>query len=89
MPLAGGVAEYVRVAFGQTAGLITGGWFLTAVLLGVPTVAMIGGFYVAALTRSDATVAACVGLTTFMSVLGANCLGLRVSAKVQIAAPSS
>lgn len=85
MPVAGGVAEYVRVAFGQTAGVITGGWFLTAVLLGAPTVAMIGGFYVASLTHSDATVAACVGLAIFMSVLGANCLGLRVSSKVQIA----
>lgn len=84
MPTRGGVADYVAAAFGPRAALVTGGWFLTAVLIGAPAVAMIGGFYVANLTGTGTGVAALVGLAIFVSVLGANALGLRVSARVQL-----
>ncbi len=84
MPVAGGVAAYVRSAFSRRAGLITGGWFLTAVLFGAPCVAMMGGFYVATLTGSGNALAATVAIAIFGAVLGANALGLRVSAKVQL-----
>lgn len=88
MPVAGGVAEYVRTGFGQIAGLVTGGWFLTAVLVGAPTVAVMGGFYVADLTRGGTPTAGAVALVIFVSVLCGNWVGLRLSARVQLLAAS-
>jgi amino acid efflux transporter len=84
MPVAGGVAEYVRAGFGARAGLITGGWFLTAVIVGAPAVSLIGGFYVADLTGSGIGVAAAVGLAILVTVLVANVLGLRISSRLQL-----
>ncbi|MHB8643123.1 MAG: amino acid permease [Gaiellaceae bacterium] len=83
-PVAGGVAAYVREGFGAGAAAVTGGWFLTAVLIGAPAVALIGGYYVAALTGAGTTVAAGVGLAMFGAVLTANALGLRVSSRFQL-----
>jgi amino acid efflux transporter len=84
MPVAGGVAEYVRAGFGARAGLITGGWFLTAVIVGAPAVSLIGGFYVADITGSGIGVAAAVGLAILGAVLLANVLGLRISSRLQL-----
>jgi amino acid efflux transporter len=83
-PVAGGVSAYVREGFGDTAAAITGGWFLTAVVLGGPAVALIGGFYVADLTGSGTPVAAAVGLAMFGAVLIANAFGIRVSSGFQL-----
>jgi amino acid efflux transporter len=84
MPVSGGVATYVERAFGGAAGATTGGWFLTAVLIGAPAVSLIGGFYVADLTGAGTPVAAAVGLGIFVVVLGANMLGLRLSSRLQL-----
>ncbi len=84
LPVAGGVAAYVESGFGTAAGATTGGWFLTAVLIGAPAVSLIGGFYVADLTGAGTPVAAAVGLAIFVVVLGANALGLRLSARLQL-----
>jgi amino acid efflux transporter len=83
-PVAGGVSAYVRAGLGDTAAAITGGWFVAAMLLGGPTVALIGGRYVADLTGSGTKVSALVGLVMLLGVLGANALGLRVSAGFQL-----
>jgi amino acid efflux transporter len=83
-PVSGGVSAYVREGFGDTAAAITGGWFLTAVFLGAPAVALIGGYYVADLTGSGTPVAAAVGLAMFGTVLAANAFGLRVSSGFQL-----
>src|SRR5207302_6115788 len=37
-PVAGGVSAYVGEGLGARAAAVTGGWFLTAVLLGAPAV---------------------------------------------------
>jgi amino acid efflux transporter len=84
LPVAEGVAAYVRVGFGDRAGAVTGGWFLTAVLLGAPTVSVIGGYYVADLTGSGRGVTAVVALAMFGAVLLANVLGLRLSSRFQL-----
>jgi amino acid efflux transporter len=84
-PVAGGVSAYVRAAFGETAAAVTGAWFMTAVLLGGPAVALIGGYYVADLTDSGTTVAVAVGLAMYGTVLLANAIGLRVSSGFQLA----
>src|SRR5205814_7538626 len=56
-PVSGGVSAYVRVGIGERAAAVTGGWFLSAVFLGAPAVALIGGYYVADLTGSGTAVA--------------------------------
>ncbi len=87
-PVAGGVSVYVREGLGAAAGAVTGGWFLTAVLLGAPAVSLIGGYYVADLTGSGTPVAAAVGLAMFAAVLAANLFGLRISSGFQLALSS-
>ncbi len=82
-PVAGGVAAYVESAFGTVPGVVTGGWFLTAVLIGTPTVSLIGGYYVAVLTGGGTGVAAAVGLAIFAVVLAANAFGIRLSSRLQ------
>jgi amino acid efflux transporter len=83
-PVAGGVSAYVRAGVGERAAAITGGWFITAVLLGAPAVSLIGGYYVADLTGSGTPIAALVGIAMFGAVLTANVLGLRVSSGFQL-----
>jgi amino acid efflux transporter len=83
-PVAGGVTAYVREGFGDDGAAVTGGWFLCAVFVGGPAVALIGGYYVADLTGSGTAVAAAVGLAIFATVLAANAFGLRVSSRLQL-----
>lgn len=83
-PVAGGVSAYVREAFGDTAGAVTGAWFMTAVVFGGPAVALIGGYYVADLTDSGKGVAVAVGLAMYAVVLTANAAGLRLSSGFQL-----
>ena len=83
-PVAGGVSAYVRAGLGDTAAAVTGWWFVAAMLLGGPTVALIGGYYVADLTGSGTGVAAVVGALIFATVLAANALGLRFSSGFQL-----
>ncbi len=83
-PVSAGVAAYVREGFGKSAAAVTGTWFMTAVVLGGPAVALIGGYYVADLTGSGTTVAVGVGLAMFAFVLAANAFGLRVSSGFQL-----
>src|SRR6478736_6087166 len=87
-PVAGGVSAYVREGFGDAAAAVTGGFFLVAVFLGAPAVALIGGYYVADLTGSGTPVAAAVGLAMFGTVLAANVFGLRISSGFQLALSS-
>ncbi len=46
-PHAGGIVEYARLAFGQTAGHITAWLFLGTIPIGVPIIALVGANYVA------------------------------------------
>ena len=83
-PVAGGVTAYVREAFGEARRPVTGGWFLMAVFLGAPAVALIGGYYVADLTGSGTAVPRPWGSPMFGTVLTANAFGLRVSSGFQL-----
>src|SRR5262249_61406944 len=71
-PVAGGVYAYVREGLGDAAAAVTGGWFLVAVLLGAPTVSLIGGYYVADLIGSGTAVASLVGLAMFVTLVTPN-----------------
>lgn len=84
-PVAGGVAEYAHAGFGDAASAVTGAWFVAAVIVGAPAVALIGGYYVSDLTGSGTQVAVGVGIVMYLVVLLVNAIGLRVSASVQLA----
>jgi amino acid efflux transporter len=83
-PVAGGVSEYAKAGFGDTAAAITGYWFVGAVILGAPAVALIGGFYVADLFGAGNTVAVGAAVVMFGVVLVTNALGLRLSSAFQL-----
>ena len=83
-PVAGGVSAYVQAGFGHAASAVTGAWFVAAVVLGAPAVAIIGGYYVADLTGSGTGVAVVAALLMFAVVLITNALGLRLSSTVQL-----
>ena len=83
-PVAGGVSAYVLDGLGGAAAAVTGVWFATAVFIGSPAVALIGGYYVADLTGAGRIVAAAVGLGMLAGVLAANASGLRISARFQL-----
>lgn len=83
-PVSGGVAAYVDEAFGPTAAAVTGAWFLTSIVIGSPTVALMGAYYVADLTGAGQGAAIGVALAIWGSVLLANTFGLRVSSGVQL-----
>lgn len=84
-PVAGGVSAYVREAFGDVAAAATGIWFMTAVVIGAPAVALIGGYYVADLTGSGTAAAVAAGLAMYGAVLVGNAVGLRLSSGFQLA----
>src|SRR5262249_56295488 len=65
-------------------GGVTGRWVMAGGVMGGPGVALIGGYYVADLTRSGSAVAVGAGLAMYWAVLGANCVGLRVSSGFQL-----
>jgi len=79
-----GVSAYVREAFGPAAAAVTGTWFVTAVVIGGPAVALIGGLYVADLTGGGTTTAVTVGMALLLGVLVANVAGLRLSSGLQL-----
>ncbi len=83
-PVADGVSAYVRAAFGDAAAAATGVCFLTAVVVGAPAVALIGGFYVAELTGGGRGVAVAAAAVMFAVVLAANTVGLRVSSALAL-----
>ena len=84
-PEAGGTAAYAREAFGRARPAVTGWWFLAGVVIGAPAVALIGGFYVAELIGAgrEGAVAAAAGMMA--TVMATNAVGLRTSAKLQLA----
>jgi len=84
-PVPDGVTAYVQEAFGRTAASVTGTWFVAAVVVGGPAVALIGGLYVADLTGGGRWTAVVVGLVIFVGVLAANVVGLRLSSGLQLA----
>jgi amino acid efflux transporter len=84
-PVAGGVVVYVAEGLGSGAAATAGVCFLTAVLIGAPAVALIGGYYFADLTNAGTGTAVTVGAVIFALALIANVAGVRVAARAQLA----
>jgi amino acid efflux transporter len=83
-PVAGGAAAYVRTAFGPLPSAATGWWFFSGVVIGAPTVSLVGGFYVAHLVGGGKPVAVVAAAAMLACALGSNAGGLRLSASVQL-----
>src|SRR5919201_150527 len=68
----------------RSSAAATGLCFLAGVVAGAPTVALIGGFYVAHLLGGGLPVAVATAAAMMAAVLGANVRGLRVTATMQL-----
>lgn len=88
-PGGGGVATFAENAFGKTAAAMTGWFFLLAVPIGTPLVAIIGATYIStAFGLPDGTR---VGLACAIAAVafGANYFGIRTASLVQVAVVSA
>ncbi len=83
-PDGGGVATFVRLAFGDTAARITGYLFLFGVGFGAPVVAALGGEYLSAALGLDRVWVAVIGIGFLTASLLLNLFGLRVSGRAQL-----
>lgn len=82
-PSSGGVSHFVRLAYGDRFGNMTGWFFLLSVPIGAPILSVTGSKYVAVLLQwGDAQVYATAALI-LISVLVMNIVGLHVAGKVQ------
>jgi amino acid efflux transporter len=83
-PVAGGAAAYVQEAFGRLPAAATAWCFLAGVVIGAPTVSLVGGFYVAHLAGGGRPVAVAAAAAMLVAALAANAGGVRLSASVQL-----
>jgi amino acid efflux transporter len=83
-PVAGGAAAYVQAAFGRLPAAATGWWFYAGVVVGAPTVSLVGGFYVSHLVGGGKPIAVVAAAAMLVAALAANAGGLRLSATVQL-----
>lgn len=83
-PDAGGVSHFAHRAFGSFIGGITGWWFYVGVMLGAPSAAIMGGFYIANLLHAHYPIAifAAVGMLGIAIIV--NAIGLQTSSRLQI-----
>lgn len=84
-PDAGGVATYVRRAFGARAGGMVGWCFYLAVPVGAPAASMMAGQYVAVAFGGGRLTVLGVSLALILGVGAMNARGVRLSGKVQLA----
>jgi len=83
-PDSGGVATYVRTAFGSRAATVVGWCFYFAVPVGAPAAAMFGGGYVAAAFGGGMGTTLLTAAALIAIVTAANAGGLRVSGRLQL-----
>lgn len=83
-PDAGGVATYVRRAFGADAAAVTGWWFYLLLPVGMPAAALIAGYYVADAFGGGRTTALAAGAALVLLAAVTNAGGVRVSGRAQL-----
>lgn len=84
-PDAGGVATYVRKAFGKEASAIVGWCFYFAVPAGAPAAAMFAGAYVAAAFGGGQQTVMLTSAGLIAAVTVANAFGVNISGRLQVA----
>lgn len=83
-PDAGGVATFVRTAFGRSAGAVVGWFFLLSVPMGAPIVAVTAAAYVGAALPLGGAGQAGAAVVILVVVLATNLLGMRLAGGVQV-----
>lgn len=83
-PDAGGVATYVRKAFGNEASAIVGWCFYFAVPAGAPAAAMFAGAYVAAAFGGGQQTVMLTSAALIVAVTAANAFGVHISGRFQV-----
>ena len=83
-PDSGGVSTYVRRAFGPRASAAVGWCFFFAVPVGAPPASLMAGRYVSDAVGGGRTVSVVVAATLIVGVALMNCVGLRLSGRVQL-----
>jgi amino acid efflux transporter len=83
-PDSGGVATFVKQAFGENVGAVVGWWFYFALPIGATAVAYVGGQYVAHAFSAGNNVAYLVAALIVLIGLGTNAIGLHISGGVQL-----
>ena len=83
-PDAGGVATYVRNAFGARAAAVVGWCFYFAVPAGGAAAAIFGGDYVAAATSGGEATVVATAAVLILVVTAANAFGVSVSGRLQL-----
>jgi len=83
-PDAGGVATYVRYAFGLRISAVVGWCFFFAVPVGAPAAAMFGGAYVAGALGGGQRTVLLTAAALMIVVTVANAFGLAVSGRLQL-----
>ncbi|WP_344405670.1 APC family permease [Dactylosporangium fulvum] len=83
-PDAGGVATYVRRAFGARAAAVVGWSFYFAVPIGTPAAALFGGAYVAAALGGGTRTVLLTAVGLMLVVTVGNLGGVRVSGRLQL-----
>jgi amino acid efflux transporter len=83
-PGGGGVASFVRQAFGEKWSAVVGWWFFFALAPGVPAGALIGGQYAAAALHHGRPTEMVCALGILVAVFVCNYMGLKTAGWVQI-----
>jgi amino acid efflux transporter len=84
-PVAGGAAAYVDSAFGPQMGAGTGWCFLGGVVLGAPTLSIVGGEYFGAVVGGGRAVVLATSAAMLMGIIAANLCGFRATSRIQLA----
>ena len=83
-PHAGGIVEYARLAFGETAGRITAWLFLGTIPIGVPIIAVIGARYVTGTFGLPSGVAPVLAAVILLASLAMHRQGLAMASWLQV-----
>lgn len=82
-PSAGGVSTFVRNAYGDRFGNMTGWFFLLSVPMGAPILSVTGANYLGVLLHWGDTQVYAAAALMLIAVLSMNVLGMHVAARVQ------
>jgi amino acid efflux transporter len=88
-PDSGGMATYVRQAFGHTASQITGILMLSAMPFGMPVTALVGAHYLASIFSWSSAGIHLAATGLLLTAIGLNYRGIELSGRAQVFVVSS
>ncbi|TCS96439.1 L-methionine/branched-chain amino acid transporter [Hazenella coriacea] len=83
-PHAGGVSHFTSLAFGQTASIYVGWFFLMSVGIGAPVTALIGAGYLSSAFQWNSTGRIVISIFILLLALFINFRGMKLSGQLQV-----